>query len=318
MNAYPLLFSPSYHERIWGGKRLESFFGYPIPGERTGEAWVISDHPNGKSPVANGVYQGKTIQDLLDLHPEWFAARNLGRFPLLVKLLDADDDLSVQVHPDDEFAAVHENGELGKAECWYVVHAEPNAEIIYGHTALTRDELREMVAEGRWEDLLVRVPVRAGDFFYIPHGTIHALGKGIVVLETQQSSDVTYRAYDYDRVDAAGRKRELHLDKVLQVTTVPFRKKDVAAAVVDHGSLQVTRFIQESYFTVEKWNLQGIFEAQSKESFTLLSVISGSGSLTWAGGEQPLQKGDHLLIPRTLGQYTICGEWEAIASCLPQ
>ncbi|WP_018133116.1 mannose-6-phosphate isomerase, class I [Effusibacillus pohliae] len=319
MNPYPIKCTPSYHGRIWGGTRLNTFFGYPIPSERTGEAWGISDHPHGKSTIANGYYQGRTIGELLEQHPDWFASRKLNRFPLLVKLLDANDDLSVQVHPDDAFAAVYENGELGKTECWYIVHAEPGAQIVYGHTARTREELAEMIAAGRWDDLLIRVPVRTGDFFYIPHGTIHALGKGIVVLETQQNSDTTYRAYDYDRVDTSGCKRELHIEKVLQVTKVPFERPVIAPRRIDRGALLVTQYLAGPYFTVEKWTLQGTCEAQSRQhSFTLLSILAGVGRLRWADGELPLRKGDHLLIPRTLGGYTLSGEWEGIASCLPE
>ncbi|BCJ85677.1 mannose-6-phosphate isomerase, class I [Effusibacillus dendaii] len=318
MQAYPLLFTPSYHERIWGGTRLKDFFGYPIPSHNTGEAWVISDHPNGRSTIANGVYQGKTIQDLLLKHPDWFSMHRMQRFPILVKLLDAQDDLSVQVHPDDDFAAIHENGEMGKSECWYIVHAEPGAEIVYGHTAESQEELVSKIKSGRWKDLLVRVPVRTGDFFYIPNGTIHALGKGIVVLETQQNSDTTYRAYDYDRIDASGRKRELHIDKVLQVTKVPFATPLITARVKEYGALKATNYLQGPYFTVEKWTVRGTHSGKTRESFILVSVLSGSGRLVWTDGEIPLQKGDHLLLPRTLGRYQLCGEWEAIASWLPE
>jgi mannose-6-phosphate isomerase len=317
MNAYPLLFTPTYHQRIWGGERLRTLFGYPIPSEQTGEAWVISDHPNGRTTIANGVYRGKTIHDLLREQPEWFAPQPLERFPLLVKLLDANDDLSVQVHPDDRFAAEHENGELGKSECWYVVYAEPGAEIICGHTARTRNELAEMIRSGQWDSLLVRVPVHTGDFFYIPHGTIHALGKGIVVLEVQQNSDATYRAYDYDRVDRTGRKRELHIEKVLKVTNVPDVPAKVEAKTEDSRCLQVTRYLSGPFFTVEKWKLYGSRDESSQDRFALLSVLAGEARLEWAEGDLTVRKGDHLLIPRKLGRYRVAGELEAIVSYPP-
>jgi mannose-6-phosphate isomerase len=318
MNAYPLLFTPTYHERIWGGTRLRTLFDYSIPSESTGEAWVISDHPNGRSTIANGVYKGHTIQDLLREHPDWFADHPFERFPILVKLLDACDDLSVQVHPDDEFATLYENGELGKTECWYIVHAEPGAEIVYGHTAKTKEELAEMMAQGQWDELLVRVPVHAGDFFYIPHGTIHALGKGIVVLETQQNSDITYRAFDYDRVDSSGRKRELHVDKVLQVTTVPFVKKDIKVKIMNQGPLRITHYMKGPYFSAEKWELSGHHEGRSLNCFMLLSVLFGSARLRWSEGELVIRKGDHVLLPRTLGQYSLSGDLEAFVSYLPE
>jgi mannose-6-phosphate isomerase len=317
MNAYPLLFSPMYHQRIWGGNRLRTLFGYPIPSEQTGEAWVISDHPKGRTTIRNGVYRGKTISELLAEQPDWFAPKRPDRFPLLVKLWAANDSLSVQVHPDDRFAHVHENGELGKAECWYVVHAEPGAEIVYGHTARTREELAEMVKASRWDDLLVRVQVRTGDFFYIPHGTLHALGKGIVVLEIQQNSDATYRAYDYDRVDQSGRKRELHIDKVLQVTNVPNKPAQIRAKTAGSRFLQVNHYLDSPFFTVEKWTLHGSREEESGDRFSLVSVLAGSALLEWSGGELTVKKGDHLLLPRTLGRYRLAGDMEAIVSFPP-
>jgi mannose-6-phosphate isomerase len=316
MNAYPLLFTPTYHQRIWGGTRLRTLFGYPIPGQQTGEAWVISDHPHGKTAILNGAYRGKTIHDLLRLHPDWFAPHRMERFPLLVKLLDAHDHLSVQVHPDDRFAYEHER-EWGKAECWYVIHAEPGAEIVYGHTAQTRQELAERMAAGEWNKLLVRTPVRAGDFFYIPHGTLHALGKGIVVLEIQQNSDTTYRAYDYGRVDAAGKKRELHIEKVLKVTNVPDVPSKVEAVTRENGLLLVTHYLSCPYFSVEKWRLSGTRDDRSRDCFLLMSVLSGSARLEWGDGDLVLRAGDHLLLPRKLGAYRLTGELEAIVSYPP-
>ncbi|MBO8162918.1 MAG: mannose-6-phosphate isomerase, class I [Brevibacillus sp.] len=318
MKPYPLLFTPTYHQRIWGGDRLRALFGYSIPSDDTGEAWVISDHPKGRSTVSNGAYRGKTIQDLLQMHPEWFARERMERFPLLVKLLDANDDLSVQVHPDDAFAAEHENGELGKAECWYIVHAEPGAQIVYGHSAKTREELQQMIAAGCWDQLLQRIPVKTGDFFFIPHGTIHALGRGIVVLETQQNSDATYRAYDYDRVDSTGKKRELHLDKVLQVTSVPSARAEAQAKTCFEQNLRITQYQTGPFFTVQKWWLCGTHEERSRqEGFTLFSVLSGTARLRWAEGDMEIRKGDHLLLPRNLGRFILEGELDAIVSWPP-
>lgn len=318
MKAYPLLFTPSFHERIWGGTRLRDFYGYPITGERTGEAWVISDHPNGMSRIANGPYKGYIIGDILQKHPEWFAERALSRFPLLVKLLDAKEDLSVQVHPDDAFAAVHEHGEYGKAESWYIVHADPQSEIICGHTAATREELADKAAKDQWRELLIHIPVRTGDFFYIPQGTIHALGKGILVLEIQQNSDITYRAYDYNRVDESGKKRKLHLDKVLQVTRVPHLHVPIHTRISQFNALQIIQYIECPFFCVEKWILQGIYRCDSKRGFILLSLLSGAGRLVWGDGELQIKKGHHLLIPRGIGRYIIDGEWEGIVSYLPK
>lgn len=196
----PIFLAPVFQERIWGGRKLQDLFGYDIPNELTGECWAVSAHPNGQSIVKNGAYQGNTLGQLWSSHQELFHSDS-PVFPLLTKILDASDNLSVQVHPDDEYAGKNENGELGKTECWYIVDAEPGAEIIYGHEAQSKEQLVQMMNDAKWDDLLTKIKVKRGDFFYVPSGTIHALGKGIVVLETQQSSDTTYRVYDYDRKD---------------------------------------------------------------------------------------------------------------------
>ncbi len=217
----PLFFEPVLQERIWGGEKLSSF-GYELSSDHTGECWAFSAHPNGPSIVKNGTYQGLSLADLWKEHRELFGNLEGETFPLLTKILDANDDLSVQVHPDDHYAKEHENGELGKTECWYIIDCEEDAELIFGHNAKSKEELDKMIDEGKWEDLLRVVKIKKGDFFYVPSGTVHALCKGTLVLETQQNSDTTYRLYDYHRKDAAGKERELHLGKSKDVIQVPF------------------------------------------------------------------------------------------------
>ena len=167
---------------------LRDVFGYDIPSDHVGEYWAISAHPNGVSTIKNGRFAGKTLDILYAEHRELFGNRQEPVFPLLTKILDANDWLSVQVHPDDAYGLEHE-GELGKTECWYIIDAEPGTEIIYGHNAKSKEELRQQIESKDWENLLTKVPVKAGDFFYVPSGTMHAIGAGIMVLETQQSSD---------------------------------------------------------------------------------------------------------------------------------
>lgn len=217
MKPYPLLFKPSFKERIWGGQKLKKILNCSDLEGNIGEAWVTSDHPNGKSVIVNGALTGKTLSDLLQVCPEWFSSSQIRKFPLLIKLLDSNDQLSVQVHPDDEYAFKNEGGESGKTECWYIIESEPGAEIVFGHTAKNKQEFIELSNEGKWNELLVRVPVKPGDFFFIHSGTVHALGKGIVLLEIQQNSDITYRIYDYNRVGLDGKKRDLHFAKALRV-----------------------------------------------------------------------------------------------------
>ena len=212
----PLFLQSVMQEKIWGGTHLRDVFGYDIPSDHVGEYWgAISAHPNGVSTIKNGRYAGQTLDVLYAEHRELFGNRQEPVFPLLTKILDANDWLSVQVHPDDAYGLEHE-GELGKTECWYIIAAEPGAEIIYGHNAKSKEELRQQIESKDWENLLTKVPVKAGDFFYVPSGTMHAIGAGILVLETQQSSDTTYRVYDFDRKDDQGNLRELHLEKSIE------------------------------------------------------------------------------------------------------
>ncbi|WP_281888822.1 mannose-6-phosphate isomerase, class I [Paenibacillus sp. YYML68] len=309
----PIFLQPVFQERIWGGRKLQTIFGYDIPSDTTGECWAVSAHPNGQSVVQNGPYEGLTLGQLWSSHPELFRSSS-PVFPLLIKLLDASDDLSVQVHPDDAYAGEHENGELGKTECWYIVDAEPGASIIYGHTAQSKAELIDMIDSGRWNDLLTHVPVKAGDFFYVPSGTIHALGKGIVVLETQQSSDTTYRVYDYDRRDKDGRLRELHLAKAIEVTSVPQSYVPLTQTTRVSEGLAATTLVSNDFFTVEQWSVTGKAHIPASSTYTIFSVIEGTGSLHASGRTYEMKKGDHFIVPIDFGPYEVDGAMQLILS----
>src|SRR5699024_10011611 len=224
MNKEAIFLKPVLKERIWGGQKLQTIYGYDLPYEKTGEAWVVSAHEHGSSTVENGPLKGKSLDVLWNNHRSLFnrSADDEGAYPLLVKVIDANDDLSVQVHPDDTYANEVEKVPYGKTECWYILDANEGASIVLGHHAKSKAELNALIDEGKWSELLQKVPVQAGDFFYVPSGTIHAIGEGIMILEIQQNSDVTYRVYDYDRLNDDGTKRELHLDKAKDVTHVPY------------------------------------------------------------------------------------------------
>lgn len=314
----PLFLAPVFQERIWGGTALRDRFGYDIPSHHTGECWGISAHPNGPSRICNGELAGKTLHEVWEQHPELFGrggAATHEPFPLLVKILDANADLSVQVHPDDAYAAEHEQGELGKTECWYVLDCAPDAELIVGHTAATRAELAERMERGEWEKLLVRRKIRPGQFFYVPSGTVHALGKGTLVLEVQQSSDTTYRVYDYDRVDAYGNKRELHVTKALDVITVPHVEAEVSRCVVTAGDgYCVTCLVEAKYFSAYHVLVQasGEYHGTQAGGYRLASVIAGNGTFATGDGEWSLTSGDHFLIPVTVEQFYIRGNVELI------
>src|SRR5699024_5029964 len=241
--------------------------------------------------------KGKTMLDAWQEHPELFGKQQAKEaFPLLVKILDANDNLSVQVHPDDTYAQEVEDEPYGKTECWYVLHAEPDAEIIFGHHAQTKEEFLNLVERGRWDDLLRRVKVKKGDFVYVPSGTIHAIGAGIVILETQQSSDITYRVYDYDRTDDEGNPRELHLDSSIEVTTVPHQVADFEQTETKQDNLMIKKLIEEQYFTVYHWNLTGLSRSTRKADFIQLSMIEGEAEIITNGKSFSIKKGDHFVI----------------------
>jgi mannose-6-phosphate isomerase len=310
----PLLLEPVFKERIWGGTTLNTEFGYEIPCEQTGECWAISAHPNGPSVVVSGPFAGVTLDKLWSEHPEIFGNPKEKVFPLLTKILDANMDLSVQVHPDDAYALVHENGELGKTECWYIIDCKEDADMIFGHNAGTKEELIEQIESGKWSELLRRVKIKPGDFFYVPSGTIHALCEGTLVLETQQSSDTTYRVYDYDRRDAAGNLRELHLEKAIDVTVVPHQDSNVTPKLEKREGVTVTTFVDSEFFTVYKWEINGKADFRFADHYLLLSVIDGEGTMIYNGERFPLAKGRHLITPAGFGSFEIVGNCSVIAS----
>ncbi|MEX2784163.1 mannose-6-phosphate isomerase, class I [Streptococcus sp. H49] len=311
--AEPLFLESVMQDKIWGGTKLRDEFGYSIPTETTGEYWAVSAHPNGVSTVKNGLYSGQKLDLLYCDRPDLFGYPKDKVFPLLTKILDANDWLSVQVHPDDSYALEHE-GELGKTECWYVIAADPGAEIIYGHQAKSKEELAEMIKDEKWEELLTRVPVKAGDFFYVPSGTMHAIGKGIMILETQQSSDTTYRVYDFDRKDAGGHQRELHIAQSLDVLTIG-KPANSTPASLQVDDLLTTVLVANPFFTVYHWQLTGRSDMKRPGPYLLVSVLQGQGKLTLSEDKSyRLQKGDHLILPHDINQWTVEGDLDIIAS----
>ncbi|WP_085994220.1 mannose-6-phosphate isomerase, class I [Oceanobacillus senegalensis] len=316
MYKEPIFLQPVFQERIWGGKKLRTEFNYDIPFEQTGEAWVISAHSNGPSMIRNGPLIGKTLADAWEEHGELFnkPQGNDKEYPLLVKMIDAQDDLSVQVHPNDTFAREVEGQPYGKSECWYILRAEEGAELILGHHARTQEELEQMIDHGKWECLLKHIKVQAGDFIYVPSGTIHAIGKGIVILETQQSSDITYRMYDYDRTDALGNKRELHLEKSKQVTTVPHPEAVNKWSESVMEDMTIKELVEEEYFTVYHWQLNGQVTMEMSQDFLQVSVVEGKAEIIVDEKKIPIQKGTHFILPYGMKAFQLKGNAEFIIS----
>jgi mannose-6-phosphate isomerase len=321
----PLFLEPVFMPRIWGGRQLATRFGYKdVPDGPVGECWGISAHPNGPSRVVGGRHDGRTLPEVWASDRAFFGGvdgQDPGTFPLLVKFLDSSDWLSVQVHPDDAEAAELEGVPLGKTECWYVVDAEPGAELLIGHRATSRQELAAMIDAGRWDELLLRRQVAKGDFVYIPSGTVHAVGPGLLVCEVQQNCDTTYRVYDFDRTDAAGNRRALHLDKAKRVITVPWDPASIEAGdrtgARQPGGLTRT-LLSGPIFDVTLHEVAGDGYRASFPGYELCTVTGGAGRVAWvdqgADQEYDLRAGDHLILPADAGQVTFSGELTIVSS----
>lgn len=223
MNYDEIIFlEPYYDVKIWGGKKLKKF-GFNIPSEKTGEAWLISAIKGKSSIVTNPNYNKMNLYDFFNKYRDDFFGSYPKEYPLLTKIIDANDDLSVQVHPNDEYARKHHN-KLGKTECWYILDCQKNSSIIYGHKAKTRKDMEEIFENNNWSKILKEKKTHKSDFFFVPSGTVHAIGKGNLIFELQQSSDITYRLYDYNRKEKDGSYRELHIKDSLNVIDFPFEK----------------------------------------------------------------------------------------------
>lgn len=305
-----LFLEPVFKQMIWGGSRLREQFSYRIPGEDTGECWAVSAHPNGDCAVKDGEYAGITLSRLWEEHPELFGNTGGGRFPLLVKIIDAKDDLSIQVHPDDSYAGAHENGSLGKTECWYLLDCPEGASLVAGHNAASREELEDMIRGGRWDSLIREIPVKKGDFIQIDPGTVHAIKGGIMILETQQNSDITYRVYDYDRL-SDGKPRQLHVEKSIEVITVP-AKEAQDSILSTRGLPENSRnlLVECPYYKVWKIDLNGALCFEQDALFLIVSVLQGTGAVNG----RPVHKGEHFIIPYDFGEVRLEGNMELITS----
>lgn len=304
-----IFLEPVFKEMIWGGNRLETEFGYPIPGDHTGECWAISAHKNGDCRIREGEFKGKTLSWLWDNHRERFGNAKGDVFPLLIKIIDAKADLSIQVHPDDTYAMKREDGSLGKTECWYILDCEEDSTIVIGHHAKNKEELKSMISQNRWDDLIRVQPVKKGDFFQITPGTVHAIKAGTMILETQQNSDITYRLYDYGRLDN-GKPRELHLEKSIDVIACPYQDRQEEAKSQSLKSHDRCELVSCSYYTVDRISLHGEQSFLQENPFLNVSVIAGSGTID--GHE--IKKGDHFILPYGYGEFCLSGDLEIITS----
>lgn len=311
--AQPIFLNPVFTHNIWGGSRLRKEFGYPVEGNDIGECWGIAAHPNGDAAVADGRFAGMKLSELWKKQPQLFGNVDYDRFPLLIKIIDAKNDLSIQVHPDDAYAMQHENGSFGKTECWYVLDCPEGASLVIGHNARDKQELNDMIKQGRWQEFLREIPVKKGDFIQINPGTVHAIKGGLLILETQQNSDITYRVYDYDRL-SNGKPRELHIEKSIDVITVPAKSiEDSVLHTEGFSQNELHELYSCGYYKVMKLEVEGRMEFVQNEAFLLATVVEGDGIVN----SQPVKKGSHFILPFGMGKVECVGNMKFILSTVP-
>ena len=303
---------------LWGGTRLRDEYGKKSDKEKLAESWELSCHKDGRSVIANGEYAGKTLSDYIEEKGKSVLGKNCDKFeyfPILIKLIDAKDNLSVQVHPNNEYA-MRVEGEYGKTEMWYIVDCEDGAELLYGFKkAISREEFAERIANNTLLEVTNNVPVHKGDVFFIDAGTLHAIGKGILIAEIQQNSNTTYRIYDYGRVGADGKPRELHVEKACEVTqlTPPVRPTKPMGEKLQKDGYSTTLLATSEYFNVNKLEITEKAElAASENSFVSLLCLEG----TFSVGDISLEKGESCFIPAGYGKINIKGKGEIIATDL--
>ena len=309
MQKYPLLLKPVIKDYIWGGTRLKTEFGFKTDKDIAAEGWMLSCHKDGTNTVLNGVYEGKPLDEVLTL---WGLK---DKFPILIKLIDAKDRLSVQVHPDNKYALENE-GEFGNTEMWYVVDCEDGAQLIYGFKyKISKDEFEKRIKDNTLDEVMNYVPVKKGDVFFIKSGTLHAIGKGILIAEIQQNSNTTYRVSDYGRLGADGKPRELHIQKAVDVTltdkpTVPYG--DVGETNnYEYGTERQLAACE--YFKTAKLDLEGEREINTENGFVSLLVLSGEINVKYDSGVVKAQKGGSIFIPQGL-KVLLSGRAEVIYS----
>lgn len=309
---------PALKEIIWGGNRMKEGFGFQTEADNIAEAWMLSAHKDGPSTVVGGEDGGMTLIEAVEKHGKSVLGTkcaDLPDFPLLVKFIDARDRLSVQVHPEDEYARRVEN-ENGKTEAWYILDCDEGAELIYGFNGnLTAEECRAAIEQGTLLEKCNRVAVRPGDVCFIPAGTLHAIGAGILLAEVQQSSNVTYRVFDYNRVGKDGKQRELHVDKALDVVhlTKPERDFSAQGAVENIGSGTQQLLASCEYFSMTALVLDGeCVRTADETSFVSLLVTDGNGNLTDGKQTVDLQKGSCIFVPANHGAFTLSGNMKIV------
>lgn len=309
---YPLKFENIYYEKIWGSRDFEKFRDN-VPEGSIGESWDVSCHSNGVSVIKNGVYKGMTLEELLKIKKVDLLGTKVNgdAFPLLIKLLNTSDKLSVQVHPSDRYALMNE-GEMGKTEIWYVIEAKENSFIILGTNGCTKNEFKKAIKDGDPEKLMNRIEAKKGDVFYVKSGLIHTMGPGLIIAEIQQNSNTTYRVFDYNR----GRK--LHIEKALDVIDFNLRGKRSKGIKIEYKKYHKTYYCLNEHFSLELYDVKDSFQETSEgERFYIYTCVEGQGKIEYNDGIEDIKMGDSIFIPAKMGDYKITGELKLLKSYVP-
>lgn len=307
-----LFLEPVYKDYIWGGTKLKEYFGKETTTDITAESWEISTNADGISKIKNQDITLKELFDNKDTRVEIFGTKtkDMEKFPLLIKFIDANSNLSVQVHPDDKYAKENEN-DTGKTEMWYIIDCLPNSQIICGmKEKVQQEDVEDIIRNNKIKENLNYVDIKKGDSIYIPSGTIHAILGGALICEIQQNSNLTYRVYDWDRVGSDGKPRALHIDKAIDVINVNANPK------VEHEKQdECYRVCDSEFFKVDKINVKQEYKDRTnKESFYAINVVEGMGTIEYKNNTYNLKRGDSIIIPADLGEYTIKGKMELLKS----
>lgn len=309
---YPMKLKPIYDKTIWGNDRLTTMRGLKEKG--LGTCWEISAHPHAKNVILNGEYAGRTLDELIKADPKSILGEKELRQMLRLAYLDAKEDLSIQVHPYDEYAREHEHDE-GKTESWYILQADQGATLVAGTTASDAAVIKEAVASDHVEDYVRKVEVEAGDFVCIDAGMLHALGKGILAIEVGQNSNTTYRFYDYHRKDASGRERELHIDKCFDVADFALHCDKVSSPFPDVDTTQEKMLVDRPEFSVRLVDVAGSYVlANDEERFYCLSNVSADCMLRYQGEEHPFAFTENIFVPAGCSDIEICGKARILVS----
>lgn len=312
---YILKLNPVFKDYLWGGTKLRDEYGFESDLDKLAEGWMLSCHKDGENTIENGEFAGKTLTEIVSTNPDILGenGRNFEYFPILIKLIDAKNDLSVQVHPDNEYAMRVEK-EYGKTECWYILDCDEGAELIYGfNREITSEEFESRIADNTFLETVNKVKVKKGDLFFIEAGTLHAIGKGILLAEIQQNSNTTYRVYDYGRLGADGKPRDLHVQKAIDVTncTPPTRSTDPEGELVECDGYTTQLLTKCDLFNVEKVTVNSAFNGSAdNKSFVSILITDGNGTID--GIE--IKKGDSLFVPANYGNFSVSGKLELIVT----